>query len=171
MKIMKNIMHTNPFLKNKGQLFSSKAPYYVAVLFILTMLLLLFGFLLLRIGSANISTPKNFETFIFLQRFINSPLCFSASQEGFNSFFNTIDIQRFEQETLDRCYSVEPLKFKNKKRAFRLTLRNIIDGSERSITTKNWGDSAIITKVPKKITIYDKGKFSEGLFIMEFQNA
>ncbi len=157
----------------KAQLFAHDVIFYVAVLFIIAILLLLFTFLIIRIGNVKIETPKNLDTFIFLQRFINSPLCFSASQREFNYFFNTIDIEKFNQETLDKCYAVEEKsKFKEKTvKAFSLTLKDIKNNQEIILTTKNFDDSALITKKTKEINIYDKGKISKGFLIVEIQNA
>jgi len=162
-----------PNFNKKAQLFASKAPFYVAVLFIIALLLLLFTFLILRKGSANIATPKNLEAFIFTQRFINSPLCFSASQGEFSYLFNTIDIEKFNQATLDKCYSVEDKsKFKEKTvKAFSLTLKDIKNKREIALSTKNWDDSALITKTTKEIGIYDKGKLSKGILVIETQNV
>lgn len=160
-------------INKKSQLFASKAPFYVAVLFIIAILILFLTFLMLRIGNTRTLIPKDLDSYIFTQRFINSPLCFSASRTEFNYFFNTIDIQKFTQETFDKCYSVEkPSKFKGKEvKAFSLTLKDIVNNREITLPTRNFDDSALITKKTKEINIYDKGKVTKGILIIEIQNA
>ncbi len=153
--------------KDKRGQFEQKIMFYLYSFFIIAFLLLLFGFFVYQMGSVQVATPKEIETFLYTQRFINSPMCFSASEQGFTTFLNSIDRAKFNQQVLDQCYAAQ----KNTKgKAFQLALKDA-SGNEIILRTVNWKDSAIITKRTKSVTILDNGKTVQGTFIMEFQNV
>jgi hypothetical protein len=107
------------------------------------------------------------EDYVLSQQFLNSYACFAYQDQDSKRIMPwSIDIGKFNEESLSRCYPVKDTKTK----AYRFTL---IYGSKKvTINTGNW--EGFLSKADtKKVSVFENGRLIEDsaeLFI-EIQNA
>ena len=153
----------------KAELFSHKLWYYgFAIPFLIIFMLLILGFFTTALGNTAVAVPKELESFLFQQRFINSPQCFSASRPYANTFVNQVDVNKFTQKVLDSCYAASK---DSKGKAFTLRLKDKGGKEMTVLTTKNWGYATRVTRRTAEVTLIDSGKTGKGSFVMEFYDV
>lgn len=109
--------------------------------------------------------PPNLENHLLIQRFLNSPFCFTYQDEDTNRFYpGVIDLTRFNQDNLDECYNAENTEVK----AFRLTLD--YNNEKITINTNNWGGFLKKTQT-EHVFVYDEGEIQRAELLVEIQNA
>lgn len=160
--------------------------FYTIIFFIL--IILISSFI-----STSIAIPEDVELFIYSQRFLDSPNCFTyEDSDTGRSFAGVIDINKFTNKTLKNCYYVfvEEDEFGEKKDSttappdatsviipkhipqknlgFRLTL--ITEDIKRSIQTSNWvGKTRKV--IVKDIFIMQEDTMGMGKLSIELQDV
>ena len=139
--------------------------FYVIFGVVLTVIMV--GFMILIYNNIEDTTkiPNDIKEFLPIQRFF-SESCFGTDDTNPQK---TINWDRFDQETLYSCYSIDE---ESKKLAFTLepqTPRNI----PQIIKTNNWdenhGPNRI--KVPINVTVHHNNRKIDGKLIISEQNA
>ena len=139
--------------------------FYVIFSFIIVIAFLFIVWFVPAYRSEISKIPVGLENYLLTQRFLNSPLCFTLQDKDTNRVYPlTIDLSKFNQENLDRCYNVKDTNVK----AYRLTLNY---GTEKkTISTKNWG--GFLKKAQTKdIFIYNNGETQRGELFVEMQDV
>ena len=132
-----------------GYLLGKKPMYFLAVLFYLTFAFLFFSFFIsYNITSTN-KIPINTETTVLINRFLNSPDCFAyVDEETGRAYPGIIDIKKFNDEQIKKCYSATD----DKSYSFRFELQSTnIDFKDYS--TPNWG-ARRFNKISQYVLVY-----------------
>ncbi|MBI2546274.1 hypothetical protein HYV81_03780 [Candidatus Woesearchaeota archaeon] len=158
-------MSSKPLWQNKAQMFAHKIMFYVAVLFVLTILLTLLMYLVVSISNLSLATPKDLGNFIMTERFINSPQCFAYTSDQFTYRLSVVDASKFTQGVMDGCY---PADFKTKGKSIRIILQDAKGSQIAALTSKNWRGSAA-SKRTKEVSIYMSGYFVDGKLQFEIE--
>ena len=142
-----------------------KVIFYILSSFLLVAVF----FLILWLNSSNkqkiSEIPTGLENYLFVQRFLNSPSCFTSADEGTNRAYTwLINSQKFNQENFNKCYNAEDTKVK----AYRLTLS--YENQKITISTKNW-DGFLKKAETKRVFVDDGTKIQTGELLVETQDA
>ena len=153
------------FSNKKSQIVGRKMIFYVIFGFVAVITF----FVILSFASSNRSEisiiPFGLENYLSSQRFLNSQLCFVfQDKDTVRTEPWQIDIEKFTQENLNKCYNAEDTNVK----AYRLTLN--YNNEKITITTKNW-EGFLKKAETKKVTVYDKGKEQRAELFIEMQDA
>lgn len=109
--------------------------------------------------------PPGIENYLTSQRFLNSPSCFAFQDENTKrTYLWSIDLRKFNQETLNKCYNAEDTKVN----AYRLTMT--YENQKITLNTKNW-EGFLKKAETKHVSIYDEGKTKRGELFIETQDA
>ncbi|MBN1157428.1 hypothetical protein JXA85_07430 [Candidatus Woesearchaeota archaeon] len=131
-----------------------------------TILFFAFYYVMGSYASKEMATVGGLETEILVQRFLESPKCFTYfDAELQRPFPGMILASRFTEKNLNSCYSVE-----NKKMpAFSLALRN--DAKETAyINTLNWAGADFNIKKEYPVLINNEGNIKRGILVVKVQN-
>ena len=159
-------------LKNKKAQETSRSGekaifWAIGVMGIGTMLFFSFYYVMGSYASKEMATASGFETDILVQRFLNSPECFTYyDKELQRPFPGMIVAVSFTEKNLGRCYSVE-----NKRMpAFSLSLK--YDTTETGwIKTSNWFGEEFDNRKNYPVLVMDEeGKIKGGMLIVKVQN-
>lgn len=149
----------------KADISARKIIFYAIFGFAAAIVFLLILWLTSSKESELSAIPSGVETYLTSQRFLNSPLCFALQDSQTERTQNwVVDLEKFNQEVLDKCYKAENTKVN----AYKLTLAY---GTEKKIlTTKNW-EGFFKRAETKKIMVYDGKQMQNGELLIEVQDA
>ena len=156
-------------IKNKrADISGEKILFYITSIIALGAIIIAIMSLLFTARVAKANIPEGLENYLIIQRFSNSPYCFSYEDPDTGRYLTrTIDWSRFTEDNFQRCYNAENKNIKG----FRLKIINTESGEESTkIKTKNWKDKTR-EELKKKIRIHKDGKIYYGKLIVEIQNA
>ena len=160
--------------KGGGYILGKKPLYFITTLICLTISFLLFHFAIMSEVSSTTTIPDSLEITILVNRFLNSPDCLAyQDKETGRTYLGIIDLEKFSDKTLKKCYSTED----NKLKAFRLTLESPdidIPPKEDSsikrkfVLTPNWGAKRY-TQTSQYVLIHYKENFYRGRLLIAVQ--
>ncbi len=162
--------------KANGYILGKKPLYFIVILICLTISFLLFSYAISREVYSTTYIPDNLETTIFINRFLNSPDCLAyQDKETGRTYPGIIDLKKFNDKTLEKCYFTED----NALKAFKLILESSdlgIPSKEDSdtiieknfILTPNWGPRRY-TQTSQYVIIHYKENFYMGRLLTEVQ--
>lgn len=148
---LKNIMN------KKGQ--GEKTIFYIGFAFIFMGILMTLFYVFARETTDEYFIANGLEDFVFAQRFLNNPSCFTYQDiDTLRTYPGIIDTGKFTKENLEKCYSSD-------KKGFMLTLKH---NKEDIIKTDNFEN-------PEKadtyyVLVYENGKFMKGEMYVQVQN-
>jgi len=160
--------------RGSGYILGKKPMYFIILLICLTISFLLFNFAIMREISSTTVIPDNLEMTILINRFLNSPDCLAyKDKETGRTYSGVIDLEKFNDKTLEKCYSTKD----NDLKAFKLTLESSTldippkDDSNMKrnfILTPNWG-ARRYTQTSQYVLIYYKENFYRGKLLIAVQ--
>jgi len=116
-------------------------------------------------GSYLSKIPPDLENYLFVQRFLNSNLCFAFQDKETERVYPwVIDMTKFRQENLDNCYNAKDTNVK----AYSLTLS--YNNKKTTLTTKNW-EGFLKKGETRQIFVYDSGNIRRAELFIEMQDA
>src|SRR3989344_4492949 len=90
----------------------SKVVAYIVFGFIFTGFCLLLSYIITLEVTDIADIPKDLEMDIFIQRFLNNPECFAYEDREISRVYpGVIDLEKFKQENLDKCYKIEGMQY------------------------------------------------------------
>ena len=111
-----------------------KAIYWMIAGIIIAVIVLAFALVIGSYRSQMTQTPAKLKAELVALRFVNIPECFAlVDSSGSKAHSGIIDLNKFNQETLNKCYFTEPEKG-TKDFNFRLKLEN----SGEEVMTNNY---------------------------------
>ncbi len=126
--------------------------------------------------SQGIKGQPSAEQNILTYRILNTPSCFSYVDKDIEQVdAGLIDLSKFTQEQLDKCYVVAPSM--TKKDCFKLSLYDFRFEEKRLISelqTKNFAlchAEKTLMKYPRLVRIYDNGDVRRGILFFESQKV
>src|SRR3989344_1588865 len=138
---------------------TSKVIAYIifGFIFVAFCLLLLY---IITVEITNVAEiPGGLESYIFIQRFLNSPDCFAYQEKDTLRIYpGIIDLERFAQENLDKCYKIESYMYAP---GFKLTI------NDKTIQSSNFEFSK--QKTARNILIFKEGKFENAKLYIEYE--
>ena len=150
------------FNKRAADISARKIIFYIIFGFLVAIVFLFIAFLVPTKSSEISQIPAGMENYVLTQRFLNS--CFAMHDENADRFYPIIDLVKFNQENLDKCYNINGANVK----AYRLTLKY---GTEPKIlTTKNW-EGFLTQRETNYIFINENGKISRAAILVETQDV
>ncbi len=162
--------------KASGYILGKKPIYFIITLICLTISFILFSYAISREVSSTTVIPDNLEMTILTNRFLNSPDCLAyQDKETGRAYPGIIDLEKFNDEALEKCYSTEDSTLK----AFKLSLESPnlnIPPEENSdnkankyfILTPNWA-ARRYTQTSQYVIIYHKENFYRGRLLIAVQ--
>lgn len=150
-------------LTKKSQIIGKEALSYVILGIFLAITILFIAYFLPKSNAEISKIPEGLEDYLLAQRFFSSKSCFTYL-EGRRLYPSIIDINKFNQATLDSCYSESDSGIK----AFRLTLD--YNNEKKVLSTKNW-QGFLKRASTETIFVYDNDKIYEGKILIEIQDA
>lgn len=143
-----------------------KVIFYILNSVLLAVIFLILTGMLLKMRAVRAEIPEGLENFVFTQRFISSPYCFTYQDHETSRYYRgIIDWSKFSQDNLNSCYSVV-----KSGKAFNLKITNLFTEESKEINTKNWVGK-INEERDHNIKIYKNGKFYDGKLTVRIQNA
>ena len=123
-------------LPKKAQIAMDWMPFLIVFSVVVGVIFAIFIFLVNTYASSNVDIPEEINEYVLYQRFLRNPSCFIYEDIAGRSYPLHIDMVKFNQNRIERCYT----SFGNKDFiAFKLKLS--YDGKEQSIKTDNWDDA------------------------------
>ena len=139
--------------------------FYLIVGFVLIAAFFVVVFFVSSDRSIISKIPVDLENYLIIQRFLNSPECFVLYDKNIGrAYQSTIDLGKFNQLSIDRCYNAEDTLVK----AYRLTLK--YSNQKITINTKNW-QGFIKKSETRQIFVNDNGKIDRAELYIEVQDA
>ncbi|MBI2557958.1 hypothetical protein HYW20_01440 [Candidatus Woesearchaeota archaeon] len=109
--------------------------------------------------------PPDLENYLTIQRFLSSPECFTLYDQSISRAYpSIIDINKFNQINLNRCYDAENTLVKS----YRLTLK--YGDQQITINTKNWQGFIKKSEI-RQIFVNNNGKTDRAEIYIEVQDA
>lgn len=111
-----------------------------AFMVLVATLVLMFG-ILPRYQNSLVEVPEELRAELISLRFVNTPECFTYQDQVTGRIFaGVIDLQKFTQERMDKCYQTEPEKgFKDFNFALELEgYTPTIDGKKKLLKSNNF---------------------------------
>ena len=158
--------------RGSGYILGKKPMYFIILLICLTISFLLFNFAIMREISSTTVIPDNLEITILINRFLNSPDCLVyQDKETGRTYPGVINLEKFNGQTLEKCYSTED----NDLKAFKLTLESLnpditskFDTKRNFISTPNW-EPRRYTQTSQYVLIHYKENFYRGKLLIAVQ--
>lgn len=152
------------FFSKRSSISGRKVLFYAIFSIIAAISAMLILYLVSSNKSAIAEIPSGLEDYLTAQRFLNSPICF-VFQDGSNRAYPwVIDLEKFNQANMDKCYSAPDAKVNG----YRLTLDH--GKGKLTIITKNW-EGFLKSAETKQVFIYNKGDVQKAELLIEMQNA
>ena len=148
----------------KADMSARKMVFYMVFSFVAVVVFFLIFWMFSSNKSQIAEIPSGFENFFLMQRFTNSPICFTLKEESGRVYPWVIDAKKFDLSNLNRCYDT----YNTNTKAFRLTLtyKNV----KTTVSTRNW--EGILNKgVTRKVIVYQDGALEKGELFIEVQDA
>jgi len=149
-----------------GYILGKKPMYFIILLICLTISFIMFSYAISKEVYSTTAIPDNLEMTILVNRFLNSPDCLAyQDKETGRTYSGVIDLEKFNNKTLKKCYSTKDGNLK----AFKLTLESpdIVIPPEKDsniknfILTPNW-EAERYTQTPQYVLIHYKENFYRG---------
>lgn len=122
--------------------FTRKQFYWVIAAFITVIAVLILVFVLFpQYQRSLVEVPPELKAELISLRFVNTPECFTYQDPTTGRVFaGVIDLQKFSQQQLDKCYRTEPEKgFTDFNFALELEgYTPIVDGEKKLLRTNNF---------------------------------
>ena len=160
--------------RGSGYILGKKPMYFIILLICLTISFLLFNFAIMREIYSTTVIPDNLEMTILVNRFLNSPDCFAyQDKETGRTYSGVIDLEKFNNKTLKKCYSTKDGSLK----AFKLTLESLnpdiaskfdTEIERNFILTPNW-EAERYTQTSQYVLIHYKENFYRGKLLIAVQ--
>jgi len=147
-------------LNKKSQIHGRKMFYYIIFGFVAIVVFFFIIWLTSSEKSEISIIPPGLENYLLTQRFLNSALCFAFQDEDTDRIYPwLIDLNKFNQDTLNKCYGAEETNVK----AYKLTLT--YGENKVTLNTKNWEGFLKSGETKDIFVIYEGGIQREELFI------
>lgn len=152
-------------LGKKG-FFSEKIGFWIIYIIALGFTAIFLFIFLSRVGSGQSTIYGDVGQFNLIERFLNSPECFSYQENGI-TYAKIIDWNKFEQGRLDSCYD----SGKSQIEAFRLTLKLKNSNLQKpAIQTANWNEKKPYNEQQiHDVIIYAENKKQNGEMAIDIQ--
>lgn len=155
----------NIFFGRKGDISGRKVIFYIVFSFIAAIVFLLVVYMVTSDKSKITEILPGLEEYLLIQRFLTSPNCFAYQDADSGKVYAwTIDLQKFNENNLNKCYSASDTKVK----AFRLSLS--YGTLKTAISTKNW-EGFLKKGETRQVYIYDRGQIKTGELFIEIQDV
>lgn len=144
-------------------------PFWMVFTIILGFSAILFLWIITPFVAKTAEIPEGVETYILIQRFINSPDCFTYTEKDTERVYQKIiDWERFSDENLKKCYQTDS----KEKPAFKLTLSIPKTDITQSIETPNWREGYFIKERQfKDVFVKYENKIHKTRLILDIQNV
>ena len=118
--------------------------------------------------SNDLQIPKDIEPFILVQRFWNSPDCFTYEDVKTGRVYQKIiDIEKFKaKDTMNKCFSNLKSKY-----AFKFDLESPETNAKIETATPNWVQGANFKLEQKNVFVYSNDKINNQKLFIFIQNA
>ena len=149
-----------------------KQLYWGIAAFMVVVATLILVFVLLpQYQNSLVEVPQELRAELISLRFVNTPECFTYQDETTGRVFaGVIDLQKFTQERMDKCYRTEPEKgFKDYN--FGLELEGytpIIDGQKKLLITNNFFNKVDFT-LYKEALVRNGDRFEPTRLVIQVQ--
>ena len=149
----------------KADISGRKVVFYIIFGFMAAMAFLIIVFLIPSKASEISTIPRGLEDYILINRLLNSKDCFAfQDQAAKRTYEGIIDISKFNQQNLDKCYSEKDTSLK----AYRIELQ--YENEKKSIATANW--EGFLSESQKfGVNTIINGKIKRGIIQVDIQNA
>ena len=152
------------FFSSKAVMSGSKIVFYIIFAIVAALTFLLIVYMVSTDKSKIAVIRPGLEDYLLIQRFLLSSNCFVYQDDSGRVHPWTIDLEKFNENNLNKCYFAENTNVK----AFRLTLSY---GTFKStLSTKNW-EGFIKMAETKKVYVYDNGQIKQGELFIEVQDV
>lgn len=153
------------FFGRKGDISGRKVIFYIVFSFIASIVFLLVVHMAASDKSKITEVLPGLEEYLIMQRFLTSPNCFVYQDADTGKVYAwTIDLQKFNEDRLNKCYSASDTKVK----AFRLSLSH--GTLKTTISTKNW-EGFLKKAETRQVYVYDMGQIKTGELFIEMQDV
>lgn len=153
------------FFNKKAEISARKMIFYIVSIPVIVIAFLLLVSILPTIKSEIAKIPPGLEDHLLVQRFLNSPLCFAFLDKETNKVYpRTIDLTKFNEDNLNRCYDAEETNVK----AYRLTL--VYNNEKITINTRNW-EGFLKKSETEYVFVFDEGETQGAKLLIEMQDA
>lgn len=118
-----------------------------------------------------VEVPPELQAELISLRFVNTPECFTYQDQATGRIFaGVIDLQKFTQAQLDKCYRTEPEKgFKDFNFALELEgYTPIVDGQKKLLLTNNFFNKVDFT-LYKQVLVRDGQALEPARMIIQVQ--
>ena len=144
---------------------TSKVVAYIVFGFIFVGFCILLFFIMSKETISIADIPKNLEEYVFIQRFLNNPDCFTyQDKETLRIYPGIIDLEKFKQEKLEDKEDNLCYKFKKDVPEFRLKINDKIIQ-----TSDNFDSIKKKSEIRKNILIFKEGKFENTELEIEYE--
>jgi len=113
----------------------------IATFMVLVATLIMMFAILPRYQQSLVQVPQELQAELISLRFVNTPECFTYQDQATGRIFaGVIDLQKFTQERMDKCYRTEPEKgFKDFNFALELEgYTPTLDGKKKLLMSNNF---------------------------------
>ena len=111
--------------------------------------------------------PPNVEELTLISRFYNSGDCFAYQDNVGRVHTKKIDLNKFNQETMNQCFSTNDAKY-----AFSLSLEvPSIEIDVDSIKTPNWEEGYSQKEITENIVVFYNNEFYNGKLKIKIKNV
>lgn len=159
------MIKSTAIFNKKADISGRKMVFYFIVIFVLVAAFFIVIWVIPS-GKSDISEmPIGLEDYLLVQRFLNSPYCFTLYHSDIKrSYPHIFDLAKFTEGSLNKCYDAKDTNVK----AYRLTLS--YDNEKKPVNTMNW--EGFLKKGETNHIFFDKdGKIQQAELFIETQNA
>ncbi len=149
-----------------------KQIYWGIAAFMVVVATLLLVFVLLpQYQGSLVEVPDELRAELISLRFVNTPECFTYQDPATGRIFaGVIDLQKFTQERMDKCYRTEPEKgFKDFNFALELEGHTpVVDGQKKLLRTNNFFNKVDFT-LYKQVLVRNGDRFEPTRLVIHVQ--
>ena len=149
-----------------------KQIYWGIAAFMVVVATLILVFVLLpKYQSSLVEVPPKLKAELISLRFVNTPECFTYQDPVTGRIFaGVIDLQKFTQAQLDRCYRTEPAKgFKDFNFALELEgYTPTLDGEKKLLATNNYFNKVDFT-LYKQVLVRNGNRLEQTRLVIQVQ--
>ena len=153
------------FLNKKSTIAARKVIHYMVATILISIGFLILVWIIPHNQSEISIIPSALENYLLTQRFFSASSCFTYQDEETNRVYPlTIDLTKFNEDGLNKCYDAENRDVKG----YKLTLE--YDNEKITINTKNW-EGFIKKREKSQIFVYDSGVIQKAELFIEVQDV
>jgi len=151
---------------NKKAIYAADtAPFMIIFVLFVSVIFIVSLFLFNSHSISKVEIPEGLDSYLLSQRFLRSPECFIYEDISGRVNALTLDLSKFNQQTLNKCYQGN-----EKTPSFRLKLT--YQDQELILQTNNWNSEQSFERAPiKNIFVQSNNKKINGKLSIEVQNV